>query len=92
MEDLKLLIRRDSQIPLYRQVKDWILRQTEQGLWEMGSLLPSERTLVAELGVSRITVRAALRELVQEGVLSPFRARGSLSRSGRRSPCTDWSA
>jgi GntR family transcriptional regulator len=36
---------------------------------EIGSAIPSERRLSADLGVSRLTVRAALDELVREGLL-----------------------
>lgn len=69
-------LNRDSQIALYRQLKDWILGEIERGGWATGALLPSERVLVAELGVSRITVRQALRELVQEGVLESVPGKG----------------
>jgi GntR family transcriptional regulator len=42
---------------------------------EMGDAIPSERQLSADLGVSRLTVRAALDDLVREGHL--VRRRGS---------------
>ena len=35
----------------------------------VGDAIPSERQLTSELGVSRLTVRAALDELVREGML-----------------------
>src|SRR3954469_19934752 len=41
----------------------------------VGSAIPSERQLSADLGVSRLTVRAALDDLVREGYL--VRRRGS---------------
>ena len=39
------------------------------GAWPVGTKLPSERTLCAELGVGRSTLREALRTLVDAGVL-----------------------
>src|SRR5437868_8696995 len=36
---------------------------------EIGARIPSERRLTQELGVSRLTVRAALAELVRDGYL-----------------------
>lgn len=42
---------------------------------QAGDAIPSERQLTADLGVSRLTVRAALDELVREGYL--IRRRGS---------------
>src|SRR3954447_21117484 len=41
----------------------------------VGTAIPSERQLSADLGVSRLTVRAALDELAREGYL--VRRRGS---------------
>src|SRR5262249_23472726 len=41
----------------------------------IGEAIPSERQLSAELGISRLTVRAALDDLVREGLL--VRRRGS---------------
>lgn len=46
------------------------------GRWPPGSLLPSERTLAEELGVSRTTLRHALRELADAGILEPAPQRG----------------
>jgi GntR family transcriptional regulator len=36
---------------------------------EVGAAIPSERRLSSDLGVSRLTVRAALDDLVREGYL-----------------------
>jgi GntR family transcriptional regulator len=69
-------LNRDSEVALYRQLKNWILGELERGAWVAGAPLPSERALVAEFGVSRITVRNALRELVQEGVLRSAPGKG----------------
>jgi GntR family transcriptional regulator len=70
------MLDRDSKIALYRQLKAWIAGECERGAWAEGFPLPSERDLVAEFDVSRITVRQALRELVQEGVLRSVPAKG----------------
>src|SRR5205085_5019164 len=44
---------------------------------ETGDAIPSERQLSADLGVSRLTVRAALDELVREGYLVRRRGAGT---------------
>ncbi len=49
----------------------------EQGAINPGDALPSERDLAAELGVSRVTVRKALRRLVEEGLLIQQRGAGT---------------
>lgn len=46
------------------------------GRWPPGSLLPSERALAEELGISRTTLRHALQELADAGVLEPAAQRG----------------
>jgi GntR family transcriptional regulator len=46
----------------------------------VGQAIPSERQLSSELGVSRLTVRAALDELVREGLLVRRRGSGTFVR------------
>lgn len=45
------------------------------GTFEPGARLPSERTLADRLGVSRMTVRAAMRILAQDGLVTTVRGR-----------------
>ena len=60
---------RDTARPFYQQIKDSILQKIKSGDWAPGEKVPSEHTLVQELGVSRMTVHRALRELTQMGHL-----------------------
>lgn len=55
--------------PLYEKVKDYVLDNISSGKWDRDHRLPSENELVASLGVSRMTVHRALRELTSEGHL-----------------------
>ena len=73
---MTMLLNRESNTALYRQLKAWIQGELERGAWVRGAQLPSERALVAEYGVSRVTVRQALRELVQEGLLESVPGKG----------------
>lgn len=52
------------------------MRELERGARRPHSQLPSEREWVKELGVSRITVRQALMELVQQGYLYTVPGKG----------------
>ncbi|NVJ99238.1 MAG: histidine utilization repressor [Alphaproteobacteria bacterium] len=54
-------------LPRYEQVKRHIMDGIEAGAFTAGDKLPSENELVRELGVSRMTVNRALRELTEEG-------------------------
>ncbi len=55
--------------PLYQQVKDHILGRIETGEWTPDMKIDSENSLVETMGVSRMTVNRALRELTAEGKL-----------------------
>ncbi|MBT8765427.1 histidine utilization repressor [Pseudomonas boanensis] len=59
----------ESPSPLYARVKEIILQQIRTGVWGPNSKLPSESELLNLLGVSRMTINRALRELTIEGVL-----------------------
>jgi GntR family histidine utilization transcriptional repressor len=66
-----------SGIPLYQMVKRHILSLIGDGQWDEKRRLPSEHELVAELGVSRMTVNRALRELATDGVIKRISGVGS---------------
>src|SRR5262245_29515406 len=70
------MLARGSPKPLYRQLKDRIIKELEVGSRAPHSQLPSERAWVEKLGVSRITVRQALSELVQQGYLYTVPGKG----------------
>lgn len=55
--------------PLYAQVKRRIVDAIGSGAWPPGHRVPSESELVREMGVSRMTVNRALRELTADGLL-----------------------
>lgn len=54
---------------LYQRVKQYISEQVQVGAWKSGERIPSEMMLVEQLGVSRVTVNRALRELADQGKL-----------------------
>jgi len=59
----------DTPAPIYQRVKQAIISQIRSGTWQPHQRVPSESELVAELGVSRMTINRALRELTSEGFL-----------------------
>jgi DNA-binding FadR family transcriptional regulator len=59
------------QVPLVLQVSERFRAQIESGAWPRGSRIPGENQLATELGVSRGTVREALRSLSLTGLLEP---------------------
>jgi len=62
--------------PLYRQVKELLMKRLGDGSWAPGQLLPSEPEIAAGLGVSPGTVRKALDEMSSESLLVRRQGRG----------------
>jgi GntR family transcriptional regulator len=69
-------VSREDVRPLYKQVKDRLLELMADGSVPPMGKLASERQLVERYGVSRITVRQAMRELVAEGHLRSHPGKG----------------
>lgn len=64
-----------SRIPLYRQVKEYLLNLIkERGPDEM---LPAEMDITTRFGISRATVRAAIQELTMEGYVERIPGKGT---------------
>lgn len=67
----------ESTVPKYRQVKDYVLMQIENNELGKDGRIPSESEFSKLLDVSSITVRKALNDLVNEGVIYRVRGKGS---------------
>lgn len=63
--------------PLYKQVKNEIIRSLAQGEWKPGDMIPSEPKLAARYGVGIATVRAAIGELVAAKVVARKQGKGT---------------
>ncbi|GIO90126.1 GntR family transcriptional regulator [Paenibacillus lactis] len=74
MKEKKSVIDKNSVIPLYFQVKEYLRNEIATGHYIPEQLIPSERELAEEFEINRLTVRQAINELVQEGLL--YRQRG----------------
>ena len=68
---------RNTDRPLYQQIKTAIAQKIETGIWQPGEKIPSENQLAAELGVSRMTINRPLRELTSQGLLKRVHGLGT---------------
>ena len=71
------MLDKDSPIPLYIQFKEYLLDRIERGEFEPGQRLPSEREFCDQFGVSRITIRQALSELMRDGLVQSVPGKGT---------------
>jgi GntR family transcriptional regulator len=67
-------IYRNSPLPRYYQLREIMRERILSGELKPGDLIPSERELSQKYGISRMTVRQALSDLVNEGLF--FREQG----------------
>jgi len=66
-----------SPIPVYYQLRNIILNKIKSAEYSEEDLIPSERELSEILGISRMTVRHALSQLVNEGLLYREKGKGT---------------
>ena len=63
--------------PLYRQIKDFLIRSLEEGEWGPGDAIPSEGELATRFNVSQGTVRKAIDEMAAENMLVRRQGKGT---------------
>ncbi|MGJ3241323.1 MAG: PLP-dependent aminotransferase family protein [Anaerolineae bacterium] len=75
--NINIMIDRESEEPIYKQLIRQIQMQIESGSLPAGTRLPASRTLAKKIDVSRISVVNAYAELRAEGFLSAHAGRGT---------------
>lgn len=66
-----------KRIPLYSRVRDYILEQIRKEEWRANDQLPTEAVLAGQFGVSRFTIKKALSDLVEEGLVYRIQGKGT---------------
>jgi DNA-binding GntR family transcriptional regulator len=70
-------ILKDSEVPLYLQVSEWIRENIYKGELGKGDRIPSENQIMEILHVSRGTVKKGVTMLVNEGLLVQVQGKGT---------------
>ena len=78
----------DHNEPLYLQLKKILRTAVVNGEYAPGQQIPTEQELMKQYNVSRITVRRAIQELINEKYLIKSQGKGLLS--ARRIPVESW--
>jgi GntR family transcriptional regulator len=68
---------RDASVPLYLQLAALLRTRIERGEWQAGQKIPSENELNRLYGVSRMTARQVLAQLVSEDLLYRVQGKGT---------------
>ena len=64
-------------LPRYYQVSNILAKRIAEGVYPIGGMLPTEIELCEEFGISRYTVREALRRLTEDGLVRRRQGSGS---------------
>lgn len=71
------MIDRQSPVPVYYQIEQYLKKLIDQKQLKAGEQIPTERELTERFQVSRMTVRQALSNLVNAGVLIRIKGKGT---------------
>ena len=75
--DLRDVVDRSSPVPYYHQLYERLVSLIQSGVLKPGDQIPTELEICQETGLSRSVVRQAIHDLVNEGYLERFRAKGT---------------
>ena len=75
--ELPIVVTRDSEVPLYLQIKHQVRFLIISGKLNEGALLPSVRRLGTHLGINPNTVSQAYKELMSDGLVVSYRGQGT---------------
>ena len=73
----EMIILQQVGVPIYLQVKNYILDKINSGEISPGAKIPTERQLSLELKISRNTVSAAYKTLLDEGIIEARQGKGT---------------
>ena len=71
------MLEKNSPKPLYQQLKDILVDAIDSEKWKANEKIPSENELSSIYGLSRMTVRSVLTDLVKEGRLYRVQGKGT---------------
>lgn len=66
-----------SSVPLHISISEKLRHQIESGVYTPGEKLPSEHQMMTTFEVSRITVRQAIANLVNQGLIQTQQGKGA---------------
>ena len=74
---MNIILNRSSMVPVYEQITGFMKSEIIHGRLRAGDMLPSVRTLAAQLQISALTVKKAYDRLEEEGFIVTVHGKGS---------------
>lgn len=71
------IINKTGPEPIYVQVQNWIMENISSGIWKPNEKIPSESDLADKLQISRGSLKQAIKQLVEDGVLLQIHGKGT---------------
>lgn len=72
------MLDRNANVPLYAQIYRILKQDIISKVYENGDMLPSESQLMKKYNVTRTTIRKAISNLVQEGLVETIHGKGTI--------------
>ena len=69
--------------PIYVQIVKYVTDHIEDGSWQPGHRLPAERAMADDWGVAYLTIRRAMKELREKGLIVSVQGRGTYVKDPR---------
>jgi DNA-binding GntR family transcriptional regulator len=73
----------DGPTPIYVQIVKYVTDHIEDGSWQPGHRLPAERAMADDWGVAYLTIRRAMKELREKGLIVSVQGRGTYVKDPR---------
>jgi len=74
---LRMTIERNTSVLIYVQIAEALAKRIASGDYRPGDRLPSEQELTGQFGVSRMTIRKAIGELLRQGLVIAQQGKGT---------------
>ncbi len=74
---MNIILNRSSMVPVYEQITGFMKSEIIHGRLRAGDMLPSVRTLAAQMQISALTVKKAYDRLEEEGFIVTVHGKGS---------------
>ncbi|MFD1037409.1 GntR family transcriptional regulator [Virgibacillus byunsanensis] len=74
---------KDPQAPIYIQIAKDIRAKVNKGLYQEGEQIPTEDEIAQQYGVSRMTARNSVTELVRDGIIFRIHGKGAFVSHGK---------